>query len=528
MLDSAMTGSHGSSKAVERLLCSLCGNDYVQHIPATNFQQFPHLSRTNNPPAAAEVTAVEADVAVRQTEIEALQRDIDKLRGALDALESRKSEAEAALTLLREIFRTCVDDWQRSQDYVRRRSLPELPWDLTFVCGKWREIASSFPYIWSLIRQPEMLHEQALQLMLDRSVPLPLEIRIRSWIPSDILADSHPVAKLLLPSSSRWKTLEVDVLRLEALMPIRGHLDQLEELHVNFFHLRRYHEIPLTMFQLGPALRRVKIVHKHGSQDTARIQLPWSTITHVSAYAEGERSEEHDVFLQLEPLSLCTNLIEANIRRISLLAAEMVPPDTILPNLTLLSVTTVQKDAMSILLNKLTLPALTVLELDNVDEWNDADQQSLGSLVSRSQCSLTSVKFQNLSNVHPSFITFLSNSPTITSMYLGYESMALLPYLLGGGPSSERQVLLPKLTQFKLRLMDSDEEDLDIGALLDMVETRLPPHCEEVAEVGVPDFGESRLGASEQARVKLLRKRGVSFVMADKTNAQYEHQTWSW
>ncbi|KAJ7584092.1 hypothetical protein C8J56DRAFT_730652, partial [Mycena floridula] len=90
---------------------------------------------------------------------------IDKLRKALDVLESRQAVAKEALRpqkgishplrrvpaeLLREIFRVtaCIE---RDFDSSLQMGKLGFPWNISHVCQRWREISISYPALWSVI-----------------------------------------------------------------------------------------------------------------------------------------------------------------------------------------------------------------------------------------------------------------------------------------------------------------------------------------------------------------------------------------
>ncbi|KAJ7593801.1 hypothetical protein C8J56DRAFT_925235 [Mycena floridula] len=440
--------------------------------------------------------------------------DID---GLLTGLESRKSAAEETLRchraiahplrrippeLLREIFRICLD---RQSSLLRRRrhrrGYPEFPWNLTYVCQRWHEIAISFSYLWSSINHSvaSILSHRKLQLMLERSASSLLDITLHDE--QSNLEDSHQIVRALLPSSFRWRRLTVSVNHMETLTPIHGHLDNLAELHLSFFGERNYDE-PFNMFEVAPMLKKIDIDYSPPVDQTPRLLFPWSQITHYRL-----NSYDEDLFIQLEHLSLCVNLVVARFHLLNFSTASQISYDVVLPNLSLLALATGEKGVMGALLNRLKLPALKVLHLQNMSEWDAADQQSIGSLVFRSQCSLTSFGLRNLDIVQPSLVTFLSNNSSIIELLL-CESDILVPHL----HCTPTSVILPKLARIKLSIQGIPE-------LFAMLESRLLPNkgCERTIRVQVSYLKESRLDAEARYGdwLKNLREAGLTVVFGE-------------
>ncbi|KAJ7599293.1 hypothetical protein C8J56DRAFT_1040185 [Mycena floridula] len=506
---------------VEPLTCNHCGNQYIQHIPAAPVQDLPHLSHTNNAPTTAELATVKTNILNHQDEIQALQADVEKLQKALDVSKLRKSVAEKALLvqegithplrkfpseLLREIFKACMEDWgENVRRYAYRpHSLPPLPWNISHVSRRWREISISFQQLWTVIYQcGTFLPEKPTRLMIDRSGTLPLEITLRQ-MPYHGLGDHH-IMRTIVPTSSRWSRLELSISDLEALTPVHGHLDALEDLRFAFTTGTSL-ETPFTMFQIAPALRKVEIFQEERSYTVPnrKMLLPWHQITHytVNSPQTTDFTRPTDDFsILLEPIPLCVNLTEAYLHQINFLAAGKVPLDIILPKLTLLSLTTVEPGSLAVLLNKLRVPALEALRLHSQNKCDEADQQSIESLVSRSQCPLTSFQLSSLlAKIHPSLIIFLSNASSITKLSLSGDSYALLQHLHSSAI----------LSNLKIVEMIGPAYKQSVVNLADMVESRLD--CASIQEIHVPGWMLGHIEEPGGTRLERLRETGIRFI----------------
>ncbi|KAJ7588046.1 hypothetical protein C8J56DRAFT_1164685 [Mycena floridula] len=121
---------------------------------------------------------------------------------------------------------------------------------------------------------------------------------------------------------------------------------------------------------------------------------------------------------------------------------------------------------MAQVLDKLKLPAFGNVGVKQ--GWNDADQQSVGSLVSRSRCTLTSVKFRSIWIIHPSLVSFLFDNSSITELALDDVYQEILPLL----QCTSTSAILPNLTHFKMSI--DEQPRLVIPELFTMVESRFP------------------------------------------------------
>ncbi|KAK0491715.1 hypothetical protein EDD18DRAFT_539489 [Armillaria luteobubalina] len=137
-----------------------------------------------------------------------------------------------------------------------------LPWTLSHMCRKWREVAIAAPEIWSGINLDFMhdqflnrsrIHEAAFMLgiVLDRARPHNLDVLIVHQ--ADIL--THPACAVLLSTVRYWKSLEVFGIpsEFDFLSPCRGYFDQLETVVVRGHHSGGSETI--DTFAVAPRLR---------------------------------------------------------------------------------------------------------------------------------------------------------------------------------------------------------------------------------------------------------------------------------
>ncbi|KAJ7580136.1 hypothetical protein C8J56DRAFT_832536 [Mycena floridula] len=455
------------------LQCHACGSNLFHDITA---RPLPDSPQTNDPPSTAEASRIQAELPLLQNEIQILHTRIDQLKAALNLLESRKFAATKALeeqrAILHPIRRLPLELLQEIFELYTDHD-PWVARDLSLVSKRWREVSISFPGIWSSIdMHGRKLNRKALQLILQRSASALLDITLFSS--EEFIHPSHPVIDILFPSSPRWRSLHLDLLHIEAVMPLRGRFDSLEKLVVCFSEPREY-DSPLTMFEIAPALRAVSVFHQELPYEriltSPHLQLPWPTINEYY-----KSSIVPWVASQLDFLPLCQNLTVVRLE-ITLPATEQIITSFTLPKLRKLHICAYSRPGtLAGLVDKMTLPALTSLYLANFAyneerlSWNEADQNCLESLVSRSQCSLTSLGLEALKSIWPSFLVFLARVSTITQFQAVNCSINAISSILDC--SEAALILLPNLKQLELSSMTISTPLL---TLLAMLQSRCPP-----------------------------------------------------
>ncbi|KAK7433649.1 hypothetical protein VKT23_020655 [Stygiomarasmius scandens] len=181
------------------------------------------LMRSLSPLSRSDIVAVPRMFAKIDEEVERYERDILQLESRIVYLRSkqeflkRKKDRLKSLTapvrrlpteVLSLIFiNLCGDD---GVVFAYDQSTPPLPFILTFVCHRWREVAIATPQIWSRIRLDESLDDGdidshtlfvPLQMALERSKGLPLSIYVGSRF---IDRETSPLLDLLATQSQRW------------------------------------------------------------------------------------------------------------------------------------------------------------------------------------------------------------------------------------------------------------------------------------------------------------------------------------
>ncbi|KAK0207279.1 hypothetical protein IW262DRAFT_1420758 [Armillaria fumosa] len=232
------------------------------------------LLRTNDPPTAFERKSLEETLSAGPDRIAQLDSFIYATTSLLVYLTKDRSQAIANQSdakkilspsrrlppeVLTEIFIQCWSFCGRMGPTLNPRA---VPWKLTHVCRKWREVAIATPKIWSIIRldfsqdmflQGSRVHEAAFMLgvNLDRARSHDLDIIIH--LQDDI--STHPACAVLLPSVRYWKSLKVRGAswNLRFLSPYRVFFDRLETADVERLHI--WGSEAIDVFAITPRLR---------------------------------------------------------------------------------------------------------------------------------------------------------------------------------------------------------------------------------------------------------------------------------
>ncbi|PBK90107.1 hypothetical protein ARMGADRAFT_1032691 [Armillaria gallica] len=141
--------------------------------------------------------------------------------------------------ILRAVFlEVQISQWWNRQELSGPSTEPPAldfsqgPWELSHVCGAWRDVILSYPQLWSRIalqfwtgRQAETLHLtlSALQAMILRSAQHPLDIAFDLEEHEDVATEVFP---MILEESYRWRSMELHLSLplLEQLKLVRGRI----------------------------------------------------------------------------------------------------------------------------------------------------------------------------------------------------------------------------------------------------------------------------------------------------------------
>lgn len=426
--------------------CRNCGcglNEPVRSNSTISEGRIQELLGRNDPPSDAELNNLTDTVAHETRRLELLDAQIFRLQGSLEAL-TRMRELTASsvaehralinpvrrlpLDILHEIFLCCIsqeniitENGTTTTSGLKTSLDPrQPPWTLTHVSGHWRNVALSFPGLWSCInivvnnKTKDRQLTSLLSLQLQRSMCHTLSVSMT--VMGVLSPPSRSFMPLLLQTSSRWHTLHIQgpEATLNAFDQVEGFLQSL--------HTLRIRTTPsssqlFSNFRLAPRLRSVDIAY------SPQYQLPWSQITsckYPKSHIQGTSNQ-----LCLNMLSTATSLETCELCCENDLLEVFLPfvESNNLRRLTLWEGQT--PGATAQLLRHLTLPALESLIISA-----EVDLETVLSLLSRSQFTLTELQLNISSWSMTACLQLFREIPSIETLYLLTPSMRLTSAML--------------------------------------------------------------------------------------------------
>ncbi|KAF9021743.1 hypothetical protein BDZ89DRAFT_1071170 [Hymenopellis radicata] len=346
-------GNHGSCPAC----CAILSHGHGR-APMVQRRVADLLSQ-NIPPSddeAHDLLHTDLDTAPYLAQIE--QR-MAELTNELARLSTTRAHLQRHPQLLREIFLCSAQSWNDKARSEIRDSLYLLrpEWVLSQVCHRWRDVALSFPRLWSSLDlnlgrfyiDPSPMSRSRLRLTayLDRSANQKMTVRI-SIVSPFLHSDIVHLGPLLRQSTSRWVDCRFDT-SFEFLDVIFANCD--------FGSLARLH-----VFKNAPLLRSLDYRNSYYPDDL--VELPWEQLITVKV------AEVTDPFA-LSPLRrlmhvqcLALRLAGLDFERDTILLLSLSPLH--LPSVTSLRLSGLfEEDAEQIgqLISSLEMPSITELEL---------------------------------------------------------------------------------------------------------------------------------------------------------------------
>ena len=403
----------------------------------------------NNEEIKSSISKTETDIRWCNEEIQRLQAQIIVLENKRRLLERNAAGYKSLLApirklppeLLHQIFLFVCND-----NYMGLGCFRFPAATLVQVCLSWNNVASSSPRLWSIITllipkaSPEI--ETVLRYLLKKSGSAPLDVKIMSFhsFQSDL-----QWLDMLVRQSCRWMRLDLSLDRTlfddvyNALRPIQGNLPLLE--YLKFDGGPRSEEV-LDIFQDAPRLRSVSLGYVSNPD---AILLPWEQLQSLVLSSSRNR---------YAPLRRLSSKMKT-ITFVSRSEYELDPERSLQVVLDAEALSLDTYDQWDIIAN-LTLPKLTSLCLLSVGMETSIPQLSLiQSLISRSSCTLTSLRWSSLPIPLEPFLSFLSTVPSLTSLSLSDESTKD-PFIVQGLidkfriRSSSIDIFLPNLQTLSL------------------------------------------------------------------------------
>ncbi|KAL0569743.1 hypothetical protein V5O48_012219 [Marasmius crinis-equi] len=474
----------------------------------------------------------------REMEVKDRDREIAKYRAAITLLENRKNGAPESMANLRSflapihtlptevltpIFIEAIHGTDETHVSRRRRRRRRIPFVLSTVCQRWRDIALCFPGLWTQLRVLKGDWEtdgikDILDCYVTRSQKCPLTVELNLPITlgglpfMDHRVDDYlrPVLEALIQHSTRWEHLKITgrtalLLYHPVFYKIKGRLPVLHHLEILQHYGNGgviYTESNYDLFSDCPQLRTVDTEWPPYIVDDAallqQLQFPWSQIR--SWMIDVEEWKE----LRSRP---CDSLVHLEIDDYK----EEESPDmseseeTLTSNLTSLKlvgpgVRTGTTQLCSVLDSTL-FPRLSSLELENLSQsWFTP---LLGCLTrSSSSCTITRLTLEIVSITSETItngqiVSLLRNTSSVRALSLKHElplSRGLLKkFALSHANFPAPTPILPLLEEFSLVLNNTPQ--MDDNTIMDVLATRWLPD---------PDYAKS-------VRATCLRSVTVKF-----------------
>ncbi|KAJ3775559.1 hypothetical protein FB446DRAFT_386982 [Lentinula raphanica] len=368
---------------------------------------------------------------------------------------------------------------------------------LSSVCSQWRNLASSYPEIWSRITLILKLKVppsgtaskgfmDTVRVFLERSGSFPLSLRIESLqLPGAETNAFHPVLSLVGKHTQRWSAFE-------------------------FFSQRA---ISHEMFGIStnvvtfPILENLKIIRSSDVEffrHAPRLSS-LSTNTALSVVLNPAYSWQQITSLELRIARHLSELVRISSRlvsiRIQLPGSPLLPLESELLNMenlrwlmitfdvTNYTTTGSGTDNLEILLSSLLCPALTSLCITKNSSAAEIrwPRNALASFLARSACIITKLLIEDMNLTDDDLISLCKSTPALTSLSVRdslrtHSSIAItstfIKSLHSFASSALRpsfQPLLPKLQQLSLTYAGNSFDD---AAFVDMVESRCLPKAD--------------------------------------------------
>ncbi|KAJ7268912.1 hypothetical protein C8J57DRAFT_1468898 [Mycena rebaudengoi] len=355
--------------------------------------------------SASNGRSTRSDIRERMTDLDA---QILALERALDTVKLERQDLQMRLDIYKYPVLTLPTDITSEifvhflPPYPERPPTtgPSSPELLAQICQAWREIALSTPRLWRAIRLrlPTKYPVVALDLLrtwVSRSKNCPLSISLQCS--TQLLTVDFIQA--IIPHSERWEHIDF-MLPIESLQLIEADFPLLRSLTLGptYYAGETDSLVAISPFSNAPLLTQVAL---SGNFRPSEIQLPWSQLTSISAYAlsasECTKILQHSAALR----EFCCD--HFNVRSRSLLP--------VAPLRYLHSLKFGDGPGQKQLLEALTTPVLQHLTFS--DGLSDTIPH-VNALISRSHCTLASLRIHYTGKADATYRAAFPSIPIIT------------------------------------------------------------------------------------------------------------------
>ncbi|KAJ7831441.1 hypothetical protein B0H13DRAFT_253550 [Mycena leptocephala] len=435
--------------------------------------------------------------------------------------------------LLMNIFKLTLPSRQEAIDFGRI-SLNHGAWMLARVCGRWRATALNTPDLWcdlnisSPVGTPVWLNYpiKLLEEQLRRGGEHPMRVALLSTEYPGYTTEK--IFTAIVESSPRWVTLDLFskrwLLPTASLLRMRERIPLLREIHICADSVDGY--VGANVFEFAPSLKVIRITEPRLHANNRNINplspdyneyyndsfvwpsdppfeniFPWGQLTHYESQCMDPY--HFDALCLARNLTVCQATVVVEPRHSTWRAPSQLVRFEHLQKLTLF--------APGRLLDCLVLPALQ----DFFIEVYTHEFPHVVSLIQRSKCSLRKFWMK----AHPpvgQYRQILEANPDIVE--LGIIGRQSLLHLVGPSPNIDEiitslradtaaSVLVPHLRTFCIH---DQAQDLDMGAVLDMIEGRMQnARCARVERLVITKCESRVFPADCQMRIPGLQNAGL-------------------
>lgn len=492
-------------------------------VPPVTPSEIHHLLLTNDEPLDVEYDIVRGILATAEPALSDLDTEIARLEAALECAHRQRRELQkfihehkAILTPFRrlppEIIAKIILHVYHYQDWPRAAVTLDTSrglWIFTRISRVWRDVALSFPKLWSYLRldtaRPSDRRLEILKVVLGHSQDLPLSFAFWDYYPHI----SPKRLDILIRESHRWEDVKISIFfpgSITQLNALKGNLPCLRQLHLSIrifsiADVRSEDVPPLDGFEVAPLLRSLII----DRDIDVNLSLPWTQLTDFN-----ERYT-HRPLSQLSKINLTTG---TGVDSSGSAAQSNSNTPILLPRLRIINAQNTSA------LDFVTVPALEHLHID-VKHFGSSIT-SVSSLFRRSQCALKSLMVGEMDG--SSLVDMLRLVPTLTSLRVwGASYDRTLISALTAMKTSNTLLLLPNLTALEMvvstemRDGDGDDADFDNEAFMRMVESRWWSHGSCLKKfffsVYFGDDSTERISSQTVMRCEELRRDGLELVI---------------
>ncbi|KAL0576981.1 hypothetical protein V5O48_004991 [Marasmius crinis-equi] len=483
-------------------------------------------------------------------DLESYEIEIQKLKATILTLETLQTGVRKAMerygTLLAPVHRLPSDVLleifghlcERNQLDRNYRMLPAVS-TLASVCSRWREVAISTPVLWSSFTIDfdywAVYHgsdgtgtlAELTRLFLERSKTTPLDIGLS--FPLDWLTelDLAPTLDLLHANSSRWRKLET--FYSEWIASPRAGL-----LHTpNLQHLTLITRVPWENNNTTDVLDRfagcpvLTSVHLDLEGPELMLSLPWSQLRIMHL----DNCESQPAF---SAITRCSNLQKLTLEGINDDRRPYVGSAIVSNTITSLSMqgdVAKGREANIALVQHLSLPNLSYFEVVNDSihtprQEPSYDAMHLVQFITRSRCSLTSLRLKSVSLTDTEVFSLLCLMPALENLdigeYPGLETNRIITrtfsdhlFLDQRASDTSHATLLPRLAELKLSIHSNG---LDEQALSDALTSRWAAASHSLSVVEIALIAKEKPPAGPLASLQCFSHVGLRFTLSHVPN----------